>query len=468
MIGVDLGGTKILAGILDRDGTVYETVERPTVTTSQAALLDELADVVRSLPLDGSAVGFGIPSRIDLDRPRARRGEHPDPGRHFAKEMEQRLHLPVGMENDASCAAFAEFKLGAGRGTTDLMLTLGTGVGGGIVRRAARARWTELGHMVIVEDGKPCQGACSGRGHVEAYCSGTRGRRARAAGARPGRDARDLVAQGHPALERDRASPRRRDRLARQHLRLERVVIGGGFGVAAFDLLMPAARPAVLTRGARARGAEARDRARQLGTDAGLIGAGLIAFEGLGNEARAARGLRDPDRESRGHHAARARGAAHGRRRPRRGHAAHAWPARAPRHLAQLLSYHEHNEASRVAELLPRLAAGERIALVSDAGMPVVSDPGARLVRAALEPARGDGAAGPSAVETALVASGLGGGPYAFVGFLPREGGARGGLARDVGVGGASSRSSRRSGSPRRSVRSPRSTRRARWPCAAS
>jgi len=87
-----------------------------------------------------------------------------------------------------------------------------------------------------------------------------------------------------------------------------------------------------------------------------------------------------------------------------------------------LLSYHEHNEAARVAELLPRLAGGERIALVTDAGLPGVSDPGSRLVRAALDA----GIAvtvlpGPSAVETALVASGHGGGRYAFVGFLPRR-----------------------------------------------
>jgi 16S rRNA (cytidine1402-2'-O)-methyltransferase len=89
---------------------------------------------------------------------------------------------------------------------------------------------------------------------------------------------------------------------------------------------------------------------------------------------------------------------------------------------AQLVSLHEHNEAARVAELVPRLAAGERMALVTDAGMPLVSDPGARLVRASLDA----GVAvtvlpGASAVETALVASGLGGGPYALVGFLPRK-----------------------------------------------
>jgi 16S rRNA (cytidine1402-2'-O)-methyltransferase len=88
---------------------------------------------------------------------------------------------------------------------------------------------------------------------------------------------------------------------------------------------------------------------------------------------------------------------------------------------ARLLSYHEHNEAQRTAELLPRLVAGERFALVSDAGLPGVSDPGARLVRAAL----GAGVdvtvlPGASAVETALVASGLIGEQYRFLGFLPR------------------------------------------------
>jgi 16S rRNA (cytidine1402-2'-O)-methyltransferase len=91
---------------------------------------------------------------------------------------------------------------------------------------------------------------------------------------------------------------------------------------------------------------------------------------------------------------------------------------------ARLLSYHEHNEAARVAELLPRLAAGERIALVSDAGMPAISDPGARLVRAALDAGiLVTVLPGASAVETALVASGLAGGRYAFVGFLPRKAG---------------------------------------------
>lgn len=105
---------------------------------------------------------------------------------------------------------------------------------------------------------------------------------------------------------------------------------------------------------------------------------------------------------------------------------------------ARLVSYHEHNEAARVEELLPRLLAGERMALVTDAGMPAVSDPGARLVRAALDA----GVAvtvlpGPSAVETALVASGLGGGAYAFVGFLPRKAGELEALWRETAAWGS-------------------------------
>ena len=87
----------------------------------------------------------------------------------------------------------------------------------------------------------------------------------------------------------------------------------------------------------------------------------------------------------------------------------------------KLVSYHEHNEAKRAAEVLPRMATGERFALVSDAGMPAISDPGARLVAAALE--RGVPVTvlpGPTAVDTALVASGFPAERYQFVGFLPR------------------------------------------------
>jgi glucokinase len=285
VIGVDLGGTKVLAGVVDEDGRVHETLERPTVTTSQAALLDELAALVLDLPQDGIvAVGFGIPSRIDHRHGTALGAVNiPLRDTPFRAEMERRLDLPMSMENDASSAAYAEFVLGAGRGTANLvMLTLGTGVGGGVVADGKLFRaWTELGHMVIVEDGDPCQGACSGRGHVEAYCSGRAVDKLARSVLGPNATARDLVAEQHLALE-----------AVGHHLGVaigslinifgpERVVIGGGFGVAAFELLLPAARLAVLTEALAPAGQQVEIELASLGADAGLIGAGLLAFEAL-------------------------------------------------------------------------------------------------------------------------------------------------------------------------------------------
>ena len=286
VIGVDVGGTKVLAGVIAADGTVHQTVERPTVTSSQAALLDELAEVVRELPHDGvRAIGFGIPSRINHQDGIAL-GAVNIPLRRvpFRAEMERRLDLPVAMENDASCAAYAEFRHGAGQGVQNfVMLTLGTGVGGGVVAMGSLFRaWTELGHMVIVEDGAPCAGACSGRGHVEAYCSGRAVDKLAKSVLGPDATARDLVQQKHPALAE-----------VGHHLGVamgslvnifgaERIVIGGGFGVGAFDLLLPSARLAVLTEALAPAGQDLQIERAELGASAGLIGAGLIAFEALG------------------------------------------------------------------------------------------------------------------------------------------------------------------------------------------
>jgi glucokinase len=147
VIGVDLGGTKILAGVIGADGTVHRTIEHPTPTASQAALLDGLEEAVRELLTpEIAAVGFGIPSRID-HRTGIALGAVNIPLRNlrFQDELAARLEIPIGAENDASVAALAEFTLGAARGATDaVMLTLGTGVGGGIVIDSKLFRgWTE-------------------------------------------------------------------------------------------------------------------------------------------------------------------------------------------------------------------------------------------------------------------------------------------------------------------------------------
>ena len=88
---------------------------------------------------------------------------------------------------------------------------------------------------------------------------------------------------------------------------------------------------------------------------------------------------------------------------------------------ARLASYHTHNEARRVAEVLPRLETGETVALVSDAGMPGVNDPGMRLVAAARDAGLPVTVLpGPSAVETALVTAGFELERFQLLGYLPR------------------------------------------------
>jgi glucokinase len=283
VIGVDIGGTKVLAGIVDGDGRVHETIERPTVTTSQAALLEALADQVLSLPQEGvEAVGFGIPTRIDHERGVAL-GSVNIPLRDvpFRDWMRDRIGLHVEIENDASCAALAEFRLGAGRGVRDLvLLTLGTGVGGGVISGGSLFRaYTELGHMVIVADGLPCQGACSGRGHLEAYCSGRAADKLAKDVVGPDASSYDLVRESHPVL----ADVGHYLGVAIGSLvnifGATRVVIGGGFGIAAFDLLLPAARLAVLREALAPSGQELEIEHAELGEEAGLIGAGLVALE---------------------------------------------------------------------------------------------------------------------------------------------------------------------------------------------
>jgi glucokinase len=286
VIGVDLGGTKILAGVVDAAGHIGGTVERPTPTTSQDELLDALESCVRELlEPEIAAVGFGLPLRIDhrtgvtLGAVNIPIGEI-----RFRDEMERRLGLTVAADNDANVATLAEFTFGAGQNCKDMvMLTLGTGVGGGVVIDGGLYRgWAELGHMVIVEDGEPCQGACSGRGHVEAYCSGLAADRLARQVIGPMATAHDLVAQRHPALDEIGAHLGTAIGSLVNIFNPEMVVLGGGFGVGAGDLLLRPARLLILREALAPAGQNLRLALAKLGKDAGLIGAALVALETLG------------------------------------------------------------------------------------------------------------------------------------------------------------------------------------------
>jgi glucokinase len=294
-IGVDVGGTKVLAGLVDCAGQVVRRAQRPTPLESQQALLEAIAALVEELRDEAvAAVGLGVPSTIDQRQGRAVFSVHvPLRDLSLRDWARQRFGLPAAVDNDANAAALAEWKTGAGRGTQHMvMLTLGTGVGGGLILggrlyRGAVGAGAELGHMVLEYGGPPCQGACTGHGHFETLVSGT----AASALARrllgPEADARALVAAARRGeKEALAAMDALGSRLGAAIASLvnifnpEAVVVGGGFGEA-FDLLVDAARREV----AREALPPGRDLVRilqaELGEEAGMIGAALIGLEAL-------------------------------------------------------------------------------------------------------------------------------------------------------------------------------------------
>lgn len=295
-IGIDVGGTKILAGIVGRDGSVLRTERRSTPVESAEAFLHGVAEIVDTLRDESvAAVGIGIPSTVDQRTGTSVFATHiPLEGVPLRERGQEHFGLPVAVDNDANTAAVAEWTIGAGRGTTHMvLLTLGTGLGGGLILggrlyRGSTGAAAELGHMVLEFDGPECRGYCTGRGHFEQYVSGS-------AANEIARELLGTEAGSHELV----AAARRGDRAAVQALaemgrRLgasigslvnifdpELFVIGGGFGEA-LDLLLPSAL-ATMRREALPPG---RDRVRivaaELGEEAGMVGAGLIAFEALG------------------------------------------------------------------------------------------------------------------------------------------------------------------------------------------
>jgi glucokinase len=293
VIGVDLGGTKILAGVVDDRGQVERRREYPTPTASQDELLAGLdAAIEELLTEDIAALGFGLPSPIDQKAGRALQAVNIplDQSVDFRGRMRERFGLPVGIENDANAAAYAEFRFGAARDVeTMVMLTLGTGCGGGAVVDGKLFRgWAEFGHVVIVHDGIPCQGTCTGRGHLEPYVTGVAATKLAQAEFGPAVDAHRLV---RLANEGEQRAVEILDGIGR-HLgsgigtlvnifNPELVVIGGGFAAAGDFVLEPARE--VMRREALAHAGDRIPIVRaELGTAAGLIGAGLVAFDAVG------------------------------------------------------------------------------------------------------------------------------------------------------------------------------------------
>jgi len=201
-IGIDIGGTKILAGVVDSSGNVVELRRRPTLGHDVVGVENTIVELVQELQqlYDVAAVGIGAAGFVDVTRTVVMFSPHLNWRREpLRARVAERVRLPVVVDNDANTAALAECRFGAGRGHRFVLCaTLGTGIGGALVLdnrvyRGANGMAGEFGHMQVVPDGHRCE--CGNRGCWEQYASGNALLR----------DARELVRSSSPMAHRLRS-----------------------------------------------------------------------------------------------------------------------------------------------------------------------------------------------------------------------------------------------------------------------
>lgn len=301
-VGIDVGGTKLLAAALDADGTILDRRRIATPRDDPAALTEAVAGLAEDLG-EGLPVGVGVAGIIDRRgtvryAPNLQVSDLP-----LGEELERRLGRRVLVRNDATVALYGEWRAGAGRGVMDLiMLTVGTGVGGGVlldghVVDGANGLGGELGHVIVHEGGRLCP--CGNAGCLEAYASGSaieRRARARLQGGGVSSTLNDLPGPVDGRAVTDAAAAG--DRFAIEMLEEAgswlgvgiaalvnafdpaRVVVGGGAGVNAGETLLSVARGSAHDRIMGSAHRTIPDIVlAELGDDAGVIGAGLLALE---------------------------------------------------------------------------------------------------------------------------------------------------------------------------------------------
>ena len=209
-IGIDVGGTKILAGVVDDTGAIIDRVRRDTPRTGGAEVTRALADVIVELTGRHQVSGIGLCSAGFVSADRRSILANPNipnwNGARLADDLEALIGRKILLENDANAAAWGERQFGAGKGATELvMLTIGTGVGGGLITKGeifhgARGSAGEFGHIRAVPEGHLC--GCGMRGCYEQYASGTALlRHAREAISASPELARNLLARGDGTID---------------------------------------------------------------------------------------------------------------------------------------------------------------------------------------------------------------------------------------------------------------------------
>jgi glucokinase len=296
-IGVDLGGTNLRAAAIDGQGKLLDKIAGSTaLEAGRDAVIDDMVQSIETLRarLGGHnlrGVGIGLPGFILIDKGVIVGSNNMPEFENYPvrDEIEKRLGAKVILENDANAAALGEKWMGAGREVDDLvLLTLGTGIGGGIivggrVLHGQLGMAGELGHLTVVPNGNPC--GCGNRGCVEKHASAT----AIAAMAR-------LIGLGHDLTSEDvyklacegneRATTIFRSMGESLGVALANLInifnfplylLSGG-PVPAWDFFAPAMIEEVTRRSFTYRHSPTRIEKATLGNEAGLYGAAYLPF----------------------------------------------------------------------------------------------------------------------------------------------------------------------------------------------
>lgn len=179
-IGIDIGGTKVAGALVTEAGDILRLERRPTPAGDPAAIVDVVVGLVEELGDGQQIVAVGVAAAGFIDAEQATVYYAPNinwRSEPFRDRLAERLPgLDITIDNDANAAGWAEYRFGAGRGTTDMtMLTIGTGVGGAIITNGRLLRGGfgaagEIGHLRVVPGGHPC--GCGQKGCIEQYGSG--------------------------------------------------------------------------------------------------------------------------------------------------------------------------------------------------------------------------------------------------------------------------------------------------------
>ncbi len=309
-VGVDVGGTRIAAGLVERKGRMIKEVRTLTpATAGPFAIVDTIIGMIEEVTVgvhsaEIAGIGMGLPAQIDFLKQTVEFCTNlPLAGVDMRSLIMSRVRHTVVIDNDGNCAGIGESRFGAAKGVRDfVMITLGTGVGGalfldGAPYRGARGLGAEIGHMLIDLDGPPCP--CGGNGHIESFLGrpaiAARGREA--ASEYRGQAIRDEAGGNAENVTADNVvqASLKGDEVAREIvlaagdvlgealvgvvnlLNPKLIVVGGGIGESCPSLVERAAE--VIDAKALAGRRDVRMVQAELGNDAGVLGAAALAFD---------------------------------------------------------------------------------------------------------------------------------------------------------------------------------------------